>query len=52
MAVAVFAPLTNDPLWLIGQIAVVAVIGVMIYLGYRVISNSGNKNKKSDERRR
>ncbi len=36
----------------LGQIAVVAVIGVMIYLGYRVISNSGNKNKKSDERRR
>ena len=42
----------TDGWWALGQIAVVAVIGVMIYLGYRVISNGGNKNKKSDERRR
>ena len=41
---------TDDPLWLVGQIAVIAVIGIMIYFGYRVISNSGYRNKKLDER--
>ena len=50
MVVMAFAQ-SDDPLWLVGQIAVIAVIGVVIYFGYRVISNSGYRNKKLDDER-
>lgn len=39
----------TDGWWVLGQIAAIGLIGVMIYFGYRVISNSGYRNKKSDD---
>jgi len=33
----------DDPLWMLGNIAAVAVVGVMIYFGYKWI-NKGDKD--------
>ena len=41
-----FSPNNDDPIWFIGNIIAVAVIGVMIYFGYRWIANSNKGQKK------
>ena len=32
---------SNDPMWFVGQIAVLAVIGVLVWFGYKHINNGG-----------